>query len=96
VRQIFTQNLGFALLDPIGILFAGTNLVTRFLKPSPSYWQNAFHYGANIAAPLSISTAHGIKLFMTKTAINNQTGAILLSFAIATSTIITVGPFQVP
>ena len=90
-RQIFTQNLGLSLADPIGILFAGANLFTRFIKNGPNYWGNEFHYGANIAAPLIISAVYGIKRFVGKTGIHQKTGYVLLPAAMAVSTVITMG-----
>lgn len=91
IREVFIQNFGLALLNPIGLLFAGANLGMRFLLSGANYWSNNWHYGANIAAPLLISTIYGMHFFITKHKLKMHQSSILIAAAIAITTIWTTG-----
>jgi uncharacterized membrane protein len=96
LRLTFGQNLGFALLNPIGWVFAGANFATRFLRPVPNLWEYVWHYGANIAAPLTISTIFGIKWLSRHISLPDRGVAMIFSGSVAVATILLSPSFTAP
>lgn len=79
VIKTFGQNLGLSLLSPLSWFFSTPNLLSRFLSPAANRWSTDWHYGANLAAPLSIATIFGLAKFRNDRVIETLSVFILLS-----------------